>query len=80
MNDYRYRKQIFLEFAGSSRFDIDKCILLPDGERSITVSDRLNPDHSTTYVQSHIPTISDDEIRSFLLRQMKVIQSGIYDE
>ncbi|MFC7321965.1 hypothetical protein [Halobacillus campisalis] len=78
MNDYR--KQIFLEFAGASRYEIISTLKLPDGDRFIDVSDLQSKEPPTTYVQSKIPAIPNDEVRSFLLRQLKLIQSGVYDD
>lgn len=80
LNDpYKIRRT--LELYGHGRFDIENAVKLPDGDRLITVYDKENPqEEPVTYVQSHIPTLQDDDVRSFLLRQLIYIQGEWYDD
>lgn len=81
MYDDPHKLRRTYELFGMGRFDIDKTEILPDGDRLITVLDKKNPlEPPVTYVQSHIPTITDDEVRSFLMRQLIMIQGEWYDE
>ncbi|MFC7063952.1 hypothetical protein [Halobacillus seohaensis] len=81
MFDDPYKTRRTLELYGLSQYEITKAVKMADGDRLITVKDNEAPENSpTTYVQSYIPTIPDDEIRSFLMRQMTMIQGEWYDE
>ncbi|MCA1011399.1 hypothetical protein [Halobacillus halophilus] len=80
MNDYQKRKQIFLGFSGAGRYEIVSTLKLPDGDHLIDVSDRQSSEPPTTYLQSSVHTLPDNDLKRFLLEQMKIIQAGIYDE
>ncbi|MFD1018667.1 hypothetical protein [Thalassobacillus hwangdonensis] len=69
-------RELLNEFAGSGRFTID--ISNPEGfDRRVVEDKETGVIHCV--LQSDIPLVEDDALRSFLFRQLRFIHSGMYD-
>ncbi|AKG05511.1 hypothetical protein AAV35_012595 [Salimicrobium jeotgali] len=74
-------KKIILELAGQSRFEIIACLLMPDGDRLVTVVDHTTTEKLPyTYLYSEIPYTDDLDIQDLFIRHKHLIEDGTYDD